>query len=215
MKPWKLVFPACLIALPVLAAPAASQWELVSPKVSGRVPTLTIEGGRISGFAGCNRYFGSVGPNGPHPIGSTRMMCPPDRMQIEKDFLTVLSGARFEPDPATEELVLEAEGKRYVFRRTAAPSAKPPASANLVGAGYLYVSEHPGKCDDGTRCLRVRTAPGQPWQVLPGGIQGFTPEAGVRYYLKLKPAMPGQGPVLERVVMTEKAERTVTPVPSP
>lgn len=52
---------------------------------------------RVSGAAGCNRYFGSVleGPAGGDlklgPIGATRKLCPPPAMEFEGRFLAVLA----------------------------------------------------------------------------------------------------------------------------
>src|SRR5689334_17300491 len=49
---------------------------------------------RISGSAGCNRYFGSYTLAGDHltvgPTGSTRMMCDPERMAQEDRFFQAL-----------------------------------------------------------------------------------------------------------------------------
>jgi len=56
-------------------------------------PTLSYEEGRLSGFAGCNRYFGAVATgDGPGelrlgPFGSTRMACGDEAMTLETTFL--------------------------------------------------------------------------------------------------------------------------------
>lgn len=61
----------------------------------GVLVTLTVEGDRVSGSAGCNRYFGSVRESGPSelaigPLGSTRMACPEPKMETEHRFLKAL-----------------------------------------------------------------------------------------------------------------------------
>jgi len=65
----------------------------------GVLVTLTVEGDRVSGSAGCNRYFGSVRGAGPReltigPLGSTRMVCPEPRMETERRYLTALESIR-------------------------------------------------------------------------------------------------------------------------
>jgi putative lipoprotein len=57
--------------------------------------TLSIEaGGRISGSAGCNRYFGTAsvkdGVISVGPLGATQMACVPEQMEQEKRFLDAL-----------------------------------------------------------------------------------------------------------------------------
>jgi heat shock protein HslJ len=66
--------------------------------VQGEVmPTLQVEGDRVAGFAGCNRYFASVkvgkqpGDLEFGPVGATRMACPDPGMAIEDRFLVALS----------------------------------------------------------------------------------------------------------------------------
>ena len=60
--------------------------------VSG-APTLNYAEGKLAGFAGCNRYFGSVeAGEGPGevkigPLGTTRKACAPAAMELESDFL--------------------------------------------------------------------------------------------------------------------------------
>ncbi|MBY8859647.1 META domain-containing protein [Nocardia sp. CA2R105] len=60
-------------------------------------PTLTIAAdGQVSGSAGCNRMTGTAeisGSNVTFHLGTTRMMCAPDVMQIEQQVLEALTGA--------------------------------------------------------------------------------------------------------------------------
>ncbi len=60
-------------------------------------PTLTIgEGGTVNGTAGCNRMTGTagVGPGDAvnFSVGTTKMMCPPDVMEVEQNVLRALDG---------------------------------------------------------------------------------------------------------------------------
>ncbi|TCT33022.1 META domain-containing protein [Martelella mediterranea] len=76
---------------------------------SDDVPTLEISSeGRISGFAGCNRYMGAFAIDGEGnlevgPLAATNMACMGDMMQLEDKFLPVLDSVdslRFSEDGA-------------------------------------------------------------------------------------------------------------------
>lgn len=106
---------------------AGSSWTLVSFETSKEVLVAATEqpatliflekgeqGNRISGSGGCNRYFGSYTVTNNQitfsPLGSTRMMCGPNRMAQENHFLQALSTAeRFERNDS-ELLITYAEG---------------------------------------------------------------------------------------------------------
>ncbi|WP_051231269.1 META domain-containing protein [Kaistia adipata] len=78
--------------------------------------TLSVEaGGRISGSAGCNRYFGTAsvkdGIISVGPLGTTRMACMPDQMEQEKGFLDAIAKTHgFQVDKG-QLVLLDAEGK--------------------------------------------------------------------------------------------------------
>jgi heat shock protein HslJ len=73
-----------------------TSWELAD-KVSGKVPTLILEEGKVSGNSGCNSFFAEVkemSSNGSlsfDKMGSTRMMCAAKEMETESYFLSMLS----------------------------------------------------------------------------------------------------------------------------
>ena len=79
-----------------------TEWVLTSFGQQERAPaeprvTMTVEDGRASGSAGCNRYFTDIqdGDEMPAslslgPVGSTRMMCPEEIMAVEDRFLQEL-----------------------------------------------------------------------------------------------------------------------------
>ncbi|MCX8531275.1 META domain-containing protein [Chryseobacterium luquanense] len=75
---------------------ANTKWTLAD-NVKGQAPTLNIEGSKVNGNAGCNRYFGSVvmetasGQFTPSGMGSTKMAC--DNMSVEKNFLDMMQKA--------------------------------------------------------------------------------------------------------------------------
>lgn len=75
---------------------ANTKWVLAD-NVKGQVPTLNVEGSKINGNAGCNRYFGGVtmetasGKFEASQMGSTKMACA--NMSVEQNFLDMLNKA--------------------------------------------------------------------------------------------------------------------------
>ncbi|WP_419870531.1 META domain-containing protein [Chryseobacterium sp. CT-SW4] len=75
---------------------ANTKWTLAD-NVKGKVPTLNIDGEKISGNAGCNNYFGTLtmdtatGNFTAGQMGSTRMMC--DNMSVEQNFMDMVQKA--------------------------------------------------------------------------------------------------------------------------
>lgn len=60
------------------------------------MPTFALEaGGKASGFAGVNRWFGTCTANGASlafgPLAATRMAGPPERMELERQYLQVIA----------------------------------------------------------------------------------------------------------------------------
>jgi len=86
-----------------LAALADAKWTLVSLdgqplSQAARPPTAVFEGTRVSGFGGCNRYFGQVVETSPGaitvgPLAGTKMACPSPAMEVEDRFLAAMSRA--------------------------------------------------------------------------------------------------------------------------
>lgn len=77
-------------AQPTLSGTA---WKMAD-KVSGKIPTLVFEEGKVSGNAGCNNFFGmaemmmSSGKVNFSNVGSTKMMCAD--MSVEDSFMMML-----------------------------------------------------------------------------------------------------------------------------
>ncbi len=119
--------------------------ELVGPDgtlapVTDRPPTIVISAdGKVSGFAGVNRFFTeatfgnsitAVTPLTFGPVGATRMAGPPERMQLEGAFTSMLervraaqvvAGSGAAPSPT---LALS-DGERMLARFTPAPEDAP------------------------------------------------------------------------------------------
>jgi len=75
---------------------SSTKWTLAD-NVKGKVPSLNIEGEKISGNAGCNNYFGTAkvdasnGDFSAGALGSTKMAC--DNMSVEKNFMDMVGKA--------------------------------------------------------------------------------------------------------------------------
>ncbi len=73
-----------------------TSWELADA-VKGTKPTIKIDNGKISGNAGCNKYFGELsldttaGNFMVSNAGATKMMCA--NMDVEDNFLKMLNQA--------------------------------------------------------------------------------------------------------------------------
>jgi heat shock protein HslJ len=77
----------------------ASAGDPAAPRapLTDAVPTILFEANGMSGFAGCNRYFGGFSFGGDSisftDIGATRMACDQPRMEQESFFFAALMGA--------------------------------------------------------------------------------------------------------------------------
>lgn len=88
---------ACTTPVSSSAPSLDGEWREATRAI--HAPTITFEGERASGFAGCNRWFGTV-TRGDYPalsfsqVGSTRMMCEGPQMNIEREFLAALGATQ-------------------------------------------------------------------------------------------------------------------------
>jgi len=92
--------------------------ELVPGGDRDEAPTLVLSGqgtGRISGFSGVNRYFGSyelgAGSLTLAIAGMTRMAGPPEAMALEQAFIEQANGGSFTYDLAEQTLNLYRDGR--------------------------------------------------------------------------------------------------------
>ncbi len=86
-----------------LADMAGREWALTHLSRDETIPTgieitLRLEEGRLAGRGGCNRYFAGItegerlGVLSIGPVGSTRMACPAEVMEVESRYLRALEG---------------------------------------------------------------------------------------------------------------------------
>ena len=75
---------------------AGTEWAMLNETRSSAPPTIAFTEDRASGYAGCNRWFASVGRTDQaldfNAIGTTRMMCEPPAMEAERAFIGALEG---------------------------------------------------------------------------------------------------------------------------
>lgn len=197
---------ALALPLPALAMPnlMGTEWQLVEPAPAGKAPTVAFQPGKMTGFAGCNRYVRTLDAKGKPRVATTRMLCAPPLMEMEQHFVAFLSDRfRLQPDGRAQNLVLKSEQAEYRFVRLA-PDAHPAAAP-----AYLHVAAERKTCreDAGDGCLQVRERADQDWRPLQGEIAGFQPRPGVSYYIKLKPAEAGTRWTLERIVYSEEVSK--------
>lgn len=99
-----------------------SSWTLLS--IDGRAAagaaTLMFANGRASGATACNHFSGPYSMRGLRisfgALGTTRMMCPPDRMRAQRWYLSALHGARRRAELG-ERLRLSGSGGVLEFER--------------------------------------------------------------------------------------------------
>lgn len=90
-----------LCAIPAIAHQEmlqGSEWAVIGDPAEGGRFISFAGSGRVFGFGGCNRFSGSYEQHDEHltisPLATTKMACPPDKMQKENEFLDVLSKVR-------------------------------------------------------------------------------------------------------------------------
>lgn len=96
-----------------------------------RAVTARFEAGRVSGFSGCNRYFGTYSARDGRlvigAIGGTMMACEPGAMALETAVHRALAGT-FRAQVSGDRLALDTDGGERVLGFRAEP---PPALAGL------------------------------------------------------------------------------------
>lgn len=97
-----------LILLAILATTSFASSSLERTWQLGSNQYLTLEAGKVSGFAGCNNFFGSYEKNGSSlkfsALSSTRKACEKPIMDVEYQFLQKLG--------STKRFVISQDAKR-------------------------------------------------------------------------------------------------------
>ena len=93
---------------------AGTTWIMAS--AGKRPPSISFAAdGKVGGFGGCNRFFGSYTQQGEDlsfsPLGATRMACPNGIMKIEQDFFSMLAKVRTAGIDTSALVLRDAAGK--------------------------------------------------------------------------------------------------------
>lgn len=97
-----------------------NDYQVDADLYSGNLPTLSFhpKENKITGFAGCNRYFGTYELSGNSisfgMIGATKMAC--SHLDIEQKFLSGIGEQKFGWSIEDEKLVLRNEKLVVIFR---------------------------------------------------------------------------------------------------
>ncbi len=105
----RLILAGFLLTSSFASSPLEKTWQL------NQSQNLTLEGGKVSGNAGCNNFFGGYTVKGLSltfgALASTRKACEPNIMQLENQFLKRLASTkRFSISPDGLRLTLIGDG---------------------------------------------------------------------------------------------------------
>ena len=109
-----LLFAICSAQAMAQTSLAGTTWIMAS--AGKRPPTISFAAdGKVGGFGGCNRFFGSYTQKGEDlsfsPLGATRMACPAGIMKMEQDFFSMLGAVRAARIEASELVLIDASGR--------------------------------------------------------------------------------------------------------
>lgn len=101
----------------VLAAPQLEGTGWVLASAGKRAPMIHFEaGGKVSGFGGCNRFFGGYNQSGQKltfsALGATRMACLGNAMTVERNFFDMLGKVATAKLDGGKLLLLDDSGKQ-------------------------------------------------------------------------------------------------------
>ncbi|AXT48944.1 MULTISPECIES: META and DUF4377 domain-containing protein [Chromobacterium] len=158
----------------------AGQWKQAAAE---HPITLSFKDGGVSARAGCNGMFGPVSLEGGQlvskQLASTLMMCPPEAMERDRALAAFL-GAKPAVKLDGDKLTLQAGDKTLSFER------QPSLEGGVTRFVYVAAERKPCTGVAPMQCLQIRESKDQPWQLHYGEIEGFKPEPGIAYRLRLK-----------------------------
>ncbi|WP_417704539.1 DUF4377 domain-containing protein [Rheinheimera aquimaris] len=184
--PTKSLIPLCL--LPLLVAcqqPVSVQGEYtqLTTATAQKPLRLKLEDGRLSGFTGCNNAMGNYsldrGELVVSQLASTMMACSPEIMQREQQFSQLLQQR---PRVSIDGKILTLSKDDTVYQFSLQPDLS-NASTRLI-----YVAPERKTCTGvgKMQCLQVRDSANDNWQLHYGEIEGFSPEPGIEYRVRIK-----------------------------
>lgn len=106
-----------LAVVPALAEAKLSGTGWVLSSAGKRAPTIAFAAdGKVSGFSGCNRFFGGYEQSGDKlsfsALAGTRMACKNDAMKVEQGFLDMLAKVARSRREGGKLVLLDAAGRK-------------------------------------------------------------------------------------------------------
>lgn len=179
---YSAIISAALLAACAATAPQPDgRWKSAG---DGEPPIeLELKHGRLSVSGGCNRLFGTARvENGKlivDQLATTMMACDPVSMARDREISALLNSH----PPVRQQgdrLLLGVPGKQLVLQAQDDLSAAPTR--------LVYVAAERRACTGVApmQCLQVRSSKDAPWQLHYGEIEGFTPQPGIAYRLRIR-----------------------------
>ncbi len=174
---------AIITTLTACSSLPEGRWQESTPAAGTKAMTLDIQKDRISAYAGCNRMMGKAQMEGNHLVvgnmASTLMMCHGQNAKRE-EALKQLLASKPVVEQHGDQLTLSSGDEHYTF-------TKQP----LMEEGktrFVYVAPEKAPCVGVApmQCLQIREDKNQPWTLYYGTIEGFAPEPGIAYRLRIK-----------------------------
>ena len=159
------------------------RWQESKPSIGSTPMTFEIKEGRISAYAGCNRMMGQAEMSGDQldtgKMATTLMMCHDDDMEREETLYSLLQ-SKPQVKYEGEALVLQQNSQQYRF--------SPLPSLEGGETRFIYVAAETVPCTGvaSMECLQVREQKDEPWTLHYDKIEGFEPEPGIAYRLRIK-----------------------------
>lgn len=108
--------------------------------IASNAPTLKIQEGVASGFAGCNTYTAQAKLGGEHrsfeasDIASTKMLCPGEPMKTEQTYFGLLKNARYYSIQKGRLVLLNGDGTSRATFKLLIPVPKPVTTNEVPAA---------------------------------------------------------------------------------
>lgn len=145
--------------------------------------TLRLDAGKLSAYTGCNNAMGSYsvdkGELVVSQLASTMKACMPAAMERERSFSQFLQSR---PALTMDGNTLTLRKENVVYQFELQPDLSNAETRLLYIAPERKTCSGVGKME----CLQVRENPTDNWQLHYGEIEGFTPQPGVAYRVRVK-----------------------------
>ena len=168
------------------------RWELIHwgdraipGRDGGAPPSLDFDGNRVSGYAGCNSFSGtlSLSPNRltTDTLATTRRACPDSQSAFEQAYLDTLRRVTVSDAEGGRLILTTEDGRSMVFLARPKPGRK-------ARVRTVYVASQMVDCQGIVRqkCLQVRDSKEQPWRLRYDPIIGFSFQPGIEYRVRIR-----------------------------